>query len=111
MLDTDDYITLDDDQPSTPQKAEVTFLKLHQLYPLDVDAVAREIGGLLDAESGSEEAESEENDDFGDWDNESGHNDTDSDDSGYDGAMSPSDSEDEETLDGAAGPGGTNTWI
>ena len=110
MLHRDDYGTFGD-QPSTPQKAEGNFRDFHQLDPLDVDAVAREIGGLLDEESGVEEGESEGDDDFGGGDDESGHNHTDSDDSGDDRATSPSDSEDEETLDEAAGAGGANTWI
>ena len=108
MLHRDDYSTFGD-QPSTPQKAEGNFLDFHQVDPLDVDAVAREIGGLLDEEFGVEEGESEGDDDFGGGDDESGHNDTDSDDAGDNRATSPSDSDDEETLDEAAGPGGANT--
>ena len=110
VLDTDDYVTFGD-LPSTPQKAEGNLRDFYEVDPLDVDAVAREIGGSLDEESGVEEAESEGDDDFGGGDDESGHSDTDSDDSGGDKATSPSDSEDEEILDEAAGAGGANTWI
>ena len=110
VLDTDDYVTFGD-LPSTPQKAEGNLRDFYEVDPLDVDAVAREIGGSLDEESGVEEAESEGDDDFGGGDDESGHSDTDSDDSGDDIATSRSDSEDEEILDEAAGAGGANTWI
>ena len=72
---------------------------------MDVNAVAREIACLLDAEDGPEE-----DDDFGDGDKECGHNDTDSDDSCYDRATPPSVSEEEEDMDEAAGPGGANTF-
>ena len=51
VLATDDYVTFGD-LLSTPQKAEGNLCDFYEVDPLDVDAVAREIGGILDEESG-----------------------------------------------------------
>ncbi len=104
-VDTADHVTFGE-QPHTPQKAEANFHDFHQLDPRDMDAVAMEIGGLLDAEEGPDDTESEEDDpeseagdDFGDGDDKYGLSDSES------GGL-PSDSEDE-TIPSE----GPNTWI
>jgi hypothetical protein len=104
-VDTADHVTFGE-QPHTPQKAEAIFHEYHQLDPTDMDAVAIEIGGLLDAEEGPDDTESEEDDpeseaddDFGDGDDKYGLSDSES------GGL-PSDSEDE-----AIPSEGPNTWI
>ena len=60
-VDTADHVTFGE-QPHTPQKAEANFQDFHQLDPRDMDAVAIEIGGLLDAEEGPDDTESDEDD-------------------------------------------------
>jgi hypothetical protein len=102
-VDTADHVAFGE-QPHTPQKAEAIFQEYHQLDPRDMDAVAIEIGGLLDAEEGPDDTESEEDDpeseeddDFGDGDDSSALSDS---------GGPPSDSEDE-----AIASEGPNTWI
>ncbi len=104
--DTADHVALCE-QPDAPQKAEANFHDFHQLDPRDMDAVAIEIGGLLDAEEGPEDTESEEDDPESEEDDDFGDGDDDS--SGVSDSESgglPSDSEDE--VIASEGP---NTWI
>ena len=110
MIDTDEHGTWCE-QPPTPQKAEANFLEFHQLDPRDVDAVAREIGGLFDAEEGAEDLGSEAGDDFWGGDDDSEVSDDADDDASCDSEDLPTDSEVEETMDEASTAGGPNSWI